>query len=85
MKVEIKSNVTEQPKEIHDVDNIACNKLFVDSDGWIGVISYPDINDDFFVIWFDDDGIAVDTEYHSIGLPVRYLELDKQVILTNNE
>lgn len=85
MKVEIKSNVTEQPKEINDVDNIARNKLFVDSDGWIGVISYSDITDDFFVIWFDDDGIAVDTEYHSIGLPVRYLECDKRVILTNNE
>ena len=85
MKVEIKSNVTEQPKEINDVDNIACNRLFVDSDGWIGVISYPDIADDSFVIWFDGDGIAVDTEYHSIGLPVRYLECDKRVILTNNE
>lgn len=86
MKVEIKSNVTEQPKEIHDVDSIACNRLFVDADGWIGVISYPDITDDSFVIWFHSvGGIAVDTEYHSIGLPVRYLECDKQVILTNNE
>ena len=85
MKIEIKSNVTEQPKEINDVDNIACNRLFVDSDGWIGVISYPDITDDSFVIWFDSDGIAVDTDYHSIGLPVRYLERDKRVILTNNE
>jgi len=83
MKVEIKSNVTEQPKEIHDVDSIACNRLFIDSAGCIGVITYKDITD--FVIWFDSDGIAVDTEYHSIGLPVRYLERDKQVILTNNE
>ena len=85
MKIEIKSDVTEQQKEIHDVDSIACNRLFVDSDGWIGVISYPNINDDSFVIWFDSDGIAVDTDYHSIGLPVRYLERDKRVILTNNE
>lgn len=87
MKIEIKSNFTEQPKEIHDVDSIACNRLFIDSTGCIGVITYKDITDEFFVIWFGDASgtIYVDTECDLISLPVRYLESDKQVILTNNE
>jgi len=79
MKIEIKSDVTEQPKEIHDVDSIDYNALFVDSHGAIGVL-VKDLYDKDMVAWFDEDEIYV-FPTRTIGFPVKLIK-NKTVTLT---
>ena len=79
MKVEIKSDVTEQLKEIHDVDSIECNALFIDSHGAVGVL-VKDLYDKDMVAWFDEDEIYV-FPTRTIGFPVKLIK-NKTVTLT---
>lgn len=90
MKIEVKQRVpSELNADIRDVDSIECDRLFVDADGCIGVIVYVDYEDEYFVVWLtagkfkSTNKFNINADLGLISLPVRYLDSDKQVILTN--
>lgn len=79
MKIEIKSDVTEQLKEIHDVDSIERNALFIDSHGAVGVL-VKDLYDKDMVAWFDEDEFYV-FPTRTIVFPIKLIK-NKTVTLT---